>query len=176
MSYYAITVTWFPAPNEISQIPLGGITFRGVGTAVTVKTVETDCHPVCHPSDGFVEGLWDRKGVAGSPFRTSRTAVRGKISDIKELKQIQKVIANYKEEKDSIEENVLDLMEEMEDLDKSIGHFNEDLKVNEKEFEKCKEEMDLSRLAIEKNRCFFLFTVFFIHVQWIRTRCYHLSG
>ncbi len=29
----------------------------------------------------------------------------GKISDIKELKQIQKVIANYKEEKDSIEED-----------------------------------------------------------------------
>jgi len=75
----------------------------------------------------------------------------GKISDIKELKQIQKVIANYKEEKDSIEENVLDLMEEMEDLDKSIGHFNEDLKVNEKEFKKRKEEMDLSRLVIEKN-------------------------
>ena len=75
----------------------------------------------------------------------------GKISDIKELKQIQKVIANYKEEKDSIEENVLDLMEEMEDLDKSIGHFKEDLKVNEKEFKKRKEEMDLSRLVIEKN-------------------------
>jgi hypothetical protein len=75
----------------------------------------------------------------------------GKISDIKELKQIQKVIANYKEEKDSIEEDVLDLMEEMEDLDKSIGHLDEDLKAEEKEFKKRKEEMDLSRLAIEKN-------------------------
>ncbi|TET05857.1 MAG: hypothetical protein E3J83_06545 [Candidatus Atribacteria bacterium] len=75
----------------------------------------------------------------------------GKISDIKELKQIQKVIANYKEEKDSIEEDVLDLMEEMEDLDKSIGHLNEDLKVKEKEFKKRKEEMDLASLVIEKN-------------------------
>jgi len=75
----------------------------------------------------------------------------GKISDIKELKQIQKVIANYKEEKDSIEEDVLDLMEEMEDLDKSIGHLDEDLKVKEKEFKKRKEEMDLARSAIEKN-------------------------
>ncbi len=75
----------------------------------------------------------------------------GKISDIKELKQIQKVIANYKEEKDSIEEDVLDLMEEMEDLDKSIGHLDADLKVNEEEFKKRKEEMDLSRLVIEKN-------------------------
>jgi len=75
----------------------------------------------------------------------------GKISDIKELKQIQKVIANYKEKKDSIEEDVLDLMEEMEDLDKSIGHFDEDLKAKEKEFKKRKEEMDLSRLVIEKN-------------------------
>ena len=75
----------------------------------------------------------------------------GKITDIKELKQIQKVIAHYKEEKDSIEEKILDLMEEMEDLDKSIGHLDEDLKAEEKEFKKRKEEMDLSRLAIEKN-------------------------
>jgi uncharacterized protein len=75
----------------------------------------------------------------------------GKISDIKELKQIQKVIANYKEEKDSIEEDVLDLMEEMEDLDKSIGHLDDDLKAKEKEFKKRKEETDLSRLVIEKN-------------------------
>jgi predicted nucleic acid-binding Zn-ribbon protein len=75
----------------------------------------------------------------------------GKISDIKELKQIQKVIANYKEEKDSIEEDVLDLMEEVEDLDKSIGHLDEDLKRKEKEFKKRKEEMDLASLAIEKN-------------------------
>ncbi len=75
----------------------------------------------------------------------------GKISDIKELKQIQKVIANYKEEKDRIEEDVLDLMEEMEDFDKLIGHLDEDLKEKEKEFIKRKEEMDLTRLVIEKN-------------------------
>ncbi len=75
----------------------------------------------------------------------------GKISDIKELKQIQKVIANYKEEKDSIEEVVLDLMEEMEDLDKSIGNLDEDLKGKEKEFKKCKEEIDSAGLVIEKN-------------------------
>ena len=75
----------------------------------------------------------------------------GKISDIKELKQIQKVIANYQEEKDSIEEDVLDLMEEMEDLDKSISHLDEDLKVKEEEFKKRKEKMDLTRLVIEKN-------------------------
>ena len=78
----------------------------------------------------------------------------GKISDIKELKQIQKVIANYKEEEDSIEEDVLDLMEEMEDLDKSIGHLDEDLKRKEKEFKKRKEEMDLTSLVIEKNMNF----------------------
>ena len=75
----------------------------------------------------------------------------GKISDIKELRQIQKVIANYKEEKDSIEEDVLDLMEEMEDLDKSIGHLDEDLKVKEKEFKKRKEEIDLARSVIKKS-------------------------
>ena len=75
----------------------------------------------------------------------------GKISDIKELKQIQKVIANYQKEKGSIEEDVLDLMEEVEDLDKSISHLDEDLKGKEKEFKKCKEEIDSARLVIEKS-------------------------
>lgn len=75
----------------------------------------------------------------------------GKISDIKELKQIQKVIAKYKEEKDGIEEEILDLMEEMEDLDKFIYNIGEDLKGKEKEFKKCKEEIDLTMLVIEKN-------------------------
>jgi predicted nucleic acid-binding Zn-ribbon protein len=75
----------------------------------------------------------------------------GKISDIRELKQIQKVIANYKEEKDSIEEDVLDLMEEIEDLNKSIGHINEDLKAKEEKFKKSKKEIDLARSTIEKN-------------------------
>jgi predicted nucleic acid-binding Zn-ribbon protein len=75
----------------------------------------------------------------------------GKISDIKELKQIQKVITNYKEEKDSIEEEVLDLMEEMEELDKSICYINEDLIAKEKKYKKNKEEIDLARSVIEKN-------------------------
>jgi len=75
----------------------------------------------------------------------------GKISDIKELKQIQKVIANYQKEKASIEEDVLGLMEEVEDLDKSISHLDEDLKVKEEEFKKRKEKMDLARLVIKKN-------------------------
>jgi predicted nucleic acid-binding Zn-ribbon protein len=75
----------------------------------------------------------------------------GKISDIKELKQIQKVIAKYQKEKSSIEEDVLDLMEEVEDLNKLISHLDEDLKVKEEEFKKRKEEMDLTSLAIKKN-------------------------
>ena len=75
----------------------------------------------------------------------------GKISDIKELKQIQKVIAKYQKEKSSIEEDVLDLMGEVEDLNKLISHLDEDLKVKEEEFKKRKEEMDLTSLAIKKN-------------------------
>lgn len=75
----------------------------------------------------------------------------GKIADIKELKQIQKVIAHYKEEKDSIEEKVLDLMEEKEDINKSINNFSENLKEKEKQFKKRKEEIDSAMLVIEKN-------------------------
>ncbi|MCJ7656254.1 MAG: C4-type zinc ribbon domain-containing protein, partial [Candidatus Atribacteria bacterium] len=70
---------------------------------------------------------------------------------IRELKQIQKVIANYKEEKDSIEEDVLDLMAEMEDLDKSIGHLDQELKAEEDAYKKNKEEMSLASSVIEKN-------------------------
>lgn len=75
----------------------------------------------------------------------------GKITDIKELKQIQKVIAHYKEDEDSIEEKILDLMEKMEDLDKSISHLDKDLKAKKKEFKKRKEEIDSAMLVIEKN-------------------------
>lgn len=75
----------------------------------------------------------------------------GKITDIKELKQIQKVIAHYKEDKDSIEEKILDLMEEMEDINKSINNFSENLKEKEKQFKKRKEEIDSAMLVIENN-------------------------
>lgn len=75
----------------------------------------------------------------------------GKISDIKELKQIQKVIAKYEEEKNGIEEEILDIMEEIEDLNKSVYNLEEDLKGKEKEYKKCKEEIDSARLVIEKN-------------------------
>ena len=74
----------------------------------------------------------------------------GKISDIKELKQIQKVISGYNEEKNGIEEEILDLMEEMEDLNKSIYNLNEDLKCKDEDFKKCKEKIDIAMLAIEK--------------------------
>ena len=75
----------------------------------------------------------------------------GKISDIKELKQIQKVIANYNKEKDGVEEEILDLMEEMEDLNKSVHNLDEDLKSKEKELKDCKEEIDLAMLTTKKN-------------------------
>ncbi|OQY40191.1 hypothetical protein B6228_02055 [Candidatus Atribacteria bacterium 4572_76] len=75
----------------------------------------------------------------------------GKISDIKELKQIQKVIAKYKEEKNGIEEEILDIMEEIEDLNKSIYNLEEDLKGKEKEFKKCQEKIDSAMIVIEKS-------------------------
>lgn len=75
----------------------------------------------------------------------------GKISDIKELKQIQKVIANYKKEKGGMEEKTLNLMEEMENLNKLIYNLDEDLRDQEKESKKSKEEIVSAMLAIEKN-------------------------
>lgn len=64
----------------------------------------------------------------------------GKVSDIKELKQLQKVIGKYKEEKDQIEEDLLIFMEESENFQKIIIDFQEALKDKEEKYEKCKEE------------------------------------
>lgn len=64
----------------------------------------------------------------------------GKISDIKELKQLQKLVAKYKEEKNGIEEDLLVLMEEAENFNKIIISLREDLKKKEEKFKKCKEE------------------------------------
>ncbi len=64
----------------------------------------------------------------------------GKISDIKELKQLQKLVAKYKEEKNGIEEDLLVLMEEAENFNKIIIGLGEDLKKKEENFKKCKEE------------------------------------
>ena len=64
----------------------------------------------------------------------------GKISDIKELKQLQKLVAKYKEEKNGIEEDLLVLMEEAENFNKIIISLGEDLKKKEEKFKKCKEE------------------------------------
>ncbi|MEA2022577.1 MAG: C4-type zinc ribbon domain-containing protein [Candidatus Caldatribacteriota bacterium] len=74
----------------------------------------------------------------------------GKISDIKELKQLQKVIAKYKEEKDGIEEDLLVVMEEAEDFHKIITSLGEDLKKKEEKFKKCKKETDEIILEIVK--------------------------
>jgi len=64
----------------------------------------------------------------------------GKISDIKELKQLQKLVAKYKEEKNGIEEDLLVLMEEAENFNKIIIGLGEDLKKKEEKYKKCKEE------------------------------------
>ena len=55
----------------------------------------------------------------------------GKITDIKELKQLQKVIANYEKDKENVEDELLDLMEELEELNKSVKKIEE--KLEEKE-------------------------------------------
>jgi len=74
----------------------------------------------------------------------------GKITDIKELKQLQKVIATYEDEKDKIEDVLLDLMEEIEDLNKSINKLEENLKQKEKHLRKSQQEMELVALEIEE--------------------------
>ena len=74
----------------------------------------------------------------------------GKITDIKELKQLQKVIATYEDEKDKIEDVLLDLMEEIEDLDKSVNKVEENLKQKEKHLRKSQQEMKLVASEIEE--------------------------
>lgn len=75
----------------------------------------------------------------------------GKISDIKELKQLQRVIANYEEEKYNIENELLNLMEEIEELNKLVNKLEEDLKEKEKYLQKRQQEMELVASRIEES-------------------------
>jgi len=75
----------------------------------------------------------------------------GKISDIKELKQLQRVIANYEGEKDNIENELLNLMEEIEELNKLVNKLEEDLKEKEKYLQKRQQEMELVASRIEES-------------------------
>ena len=74
----------------------------------------------------------------------------GKITDIKELRQLQGVIANYEEEKALIEDELLDLMEKIEENDKLINELEEDLKKKEKHLQDCQQEIKLIVSKIEE--------------------------
>ena len=74
----------------------------------------------------------------------------GKITDIKELKQLQKVIATYEDEKNKIEDALLDLMEEIEELNKLVIELEEDLKQKEEYLRKSQQEMELVASEIEE--------------------------
>lgn len=78
----------------------------------------------------------------------------GKITDIKELKQLQRVIANYKKEESNIEDELLDLMEEIEDLNKSVNKLEGDLKEREEYLLKSQQEMELMASKIEESMNF----------------------
>lgn len=74
----------------------------------------------------------------------------GKITDIKELKQLQEAIANYEEEKALIEDELLDLMEKVEENDKLIMELEEDLKKKERHLQDCQREIKLTVSKIEE--------------------------
>jgi len=75
----------------------------------------------------------------------------GKITDIKELKQLQKVIANYEKDKENVEDELLDLMEELEELNKSVKKIEEKLEEKEAYLLKYQKEIEIATLEIEKN-------------------------
>ncbi|HBY57658.1 MAG TPA: hypothetical protein DEG96_07360 [Candidatus Atribacteria bacterium] len=74
----------------------------------------------------------------------------GKITDIKELKQLQGAIANYEEEKALIEDELLDLMEKVEENDKLIMELEEDLKKKERHLQDCQQEIKLTVSKIDE--------------------------
>jgi len=74
----------------------------------------------------------------------------GKITDIKELRQLQKVIANYEKEKENIEDELLNLMEESEELNKSVKKIEERLHEKEAYLLKCQKDMERTALEIEE--------------------------
>jgi len=74
----------------------------------------------------------------------------GKITDIKELRQLQSTIENYKEEKKLMENNLLDLMIEIEDFHKEISQLEEEMNKQEKCLNKYEQEINVSIAEIKE--------------------------
>lgn len=69
----------------------------------------------------------DAKAINDKIEKNKNELYGGKISDIKELKQIQKVIENFKNDQDRIEEDLLILMDKEDELKVKIIEVEKDI-------------------------------------------------
>jgi uncharacterized protein len=75
----------------------------------------------------------------------------GKISDIKELKQLQKVIESLKDERDKVEEGLLILMDEEDTLKIDLSEIEQELSRAKDRLEKTRKEVNQLGKVINEN-------------------------
>jgi uncharacterized protein len=75
----------------------------------------------------------------------------GKISDIKELKQLQKVIESLKDERDKVEEGLLILMDEEDTLKIDLSEIEQELSRAKDRLEKTRKEVNQLAKVINEN-------------------------
>ena len=85
----------------------------------------------------------DAKTINDKIDKNKNELFGGKISDIKELKQLQKVIESLQGEQDKIEEDLLILMDEEDGIKLKISEM-------EKEISKLKEQLNEVKKTVEK--------------------------
>lgn len=75
----------------------------------------------------------------------------GKINEIKELKQLQRVIETLKDERDRVEEDLLIFMEEEDNLKADLHEIEKELSQAKDRLENTKKEVDQQKKTINEN-------------------------
>lgn len=93
----------------------------------------------------------DAKAINDKIEKNKNELYGGKISDIKELKQLQKVIESLQEERDKVEEDLLLLMDEEDSLRFKISSIEKDLSELKEQLKDTQQKIKLEDTTIEEN-------------------------
>ncbi len=93
----------------------------------------------------------DAKAINDKIEKSKNELYGGKISDIKELKQLQKVIESLQIERDQIEESLLILMEEEDIIKTRISEIGKDIEVLKKQLREIQKQVEEEDLLIQKS-------------------------
>lgn len=93
----------------------------------------------------------DVKAINEKIEKSKNELYGGKISDIKELKQLQKVIESFQEDRDIAEEGLLILMEEEDSLRTKIAKVEKEITSLNEQLKEIKKRVEQEDLVIQQN-------------------------